>query len=87
MNKNQDAAYPRPLQQLVSCFSLEELAPAIQKAADALNKFGLAYCEIARANYRAENGKLPGSDRTKRLRKKRRTKVLEWMGDSIEQFR
>jgi hypothetical protein len=28
--------------------------------------------------YLAEHGRLPGSDRTARLRKKRRAKVLEW---------
>lgn len=44
----------------------------------------VTYQQACRA-YRKENGRLPGSDRTARLRKKRRTIVLRWYVAHLEQ--
>lgn len=41
------------------------------------NLFAMVY-EVACSLYKEEFGRLPGSERTSRLRKKRRTMVLRW---------
>ena len=52
---------------------------AAQKAADGVNSFGIWYAFFAERLYIQSHQRLPGSDRTKRLRKKRKTRVLCWM--------
>jgi hypothetical protein len=53
------------------------VTPAFQRCAKAMEVFGECWYKMAEKSYRQHHGKLPGSDKTKRLRKKRKKKVLE----------
>lgn len=52
----------------------------------AMNQFIQAWYSMSENEYRRVNGNLPGSNRTSRLRKKRRKAVLDWFGNYIESF-
>ena len=51
---------------------------SIKEVSDAILFFGGSFHKIATQQYRREVGKLPGSTRTKRLRKKRWDAVNRW---------
>lgn len=61
----------------------EAMRPAVESAAKALRQFGLAYYQVAQHAYRKEFGRLPGSERTARLRKKRLKVVCDWFSDYL----
>lgn len=52
--------------------------PAFQRASDAIRRLDAALYRAALDAYRREEGDPPGSERTSRLRKKRRDAVLRW---------
>ena len=54
------------------------------KCADAMRAFGKAYENVAVREYLRKNSRLPGSTRTKRLRKKRRLTTLAWMEKQMD---
>ena len=58
--------------------SFASIARAGRKLARSFQKFGDVTYRQAEEQYRREVGKPPGSNRTARLRKKRRKAVLEW---------
>lgn len=55
--------------------AMRKLGRVFQRAGESLAILWTAYVEHL---YRIENGKLPGSDRTSRLRKKRRDALWRW---------
>lgn len=59
------------------------LQPVAAAAAESLSSLGDAFYHIAARQYRAQHGRLPGSSRTARLRKKRRSKVLAWFANEL----
>lgn len=54
------------------------MKPAISAANKAIVRLGNGIYKIAESEYLQEHTRLPGSMKTKRLRLKRRTKVLDW---------
>lgn len=48
------------------------------------NRFNKAWHGLVERNYLRWHGALPGSDRTSRLRKKRRKIVMEWLEGWVE---
>lgn len=65
------------LDQLVSAITLA-FTPIMQQAKRGLDAFGVAYYDLAERMYLEHHRRLPGSLRTARLKKKRKTKVSEW---------
>lgn len=65
--------------QVVTAFA--RVAAIARKACE---QFGNAIYGIAREQYAHEVGRLPGSDRTARLRRKRRRIVMEWFNTKLE---
>lgn len=59
------------------------MRPAVEAAAKAMRQFGLAYYQVAQHTYKQEFGRLPGSERTARLRKKRKKMVYDWFSDYL----
>ena len=57
----------------------KEMADAAFAAAAAVRDFGRTYQGFAEREYLAHHDRLPGSTRTRRLRKKRRTRVCRWL--------
>ena len=49
-----------------------------------MNQFAEKWYSMDENEYRRGNGKLPGSTRTSRLRRKRRKAVLDWFSNYIE---
>jgi hypothetical protein len=54
------------------------LRPAAEQAGRAMQELHNAFYTEAKNQWRAKRGRLPGSDRTARLRKKRQSKVMAW---------
>lgn len=63
------------------------LVPAFKQASKALTEFGNYFYKMAESLYKKQHGKLPGSNRTKRLRKKRKKIVLSWFIQQTAQCR
>lgn len=61
----------------------DAMRPAVEAAAKALHQFALTYYQVAQQTYKKELGRLPGSERTARLRKKRKKVVCDWFGDYL----
>src|SRR5690606_25236474 len=85
MNKNEQnqsgtahRGVPIPALALANAFK-----PAAEAASRALEAFGAAWCSAAESEYLRHHRRLPGSNRTARLRKKRRAKVLAWFNHRI----
>lgn len=62
----------------------ERFAVAFLPFAEALKKFGEAFYTAACSEYLRSHSRLPGSDRTSRLRKKRRKVVLDWFAAELQ---
>ena len=58
--------------------AFEDMAATMRRALDAAHALADVWYSIAEREYMKMHGKLPGSTRTVRLRKKRRAIVLEW---------
>jgi len=58
--------------------------PAVLKASIALTNFSRGMYAAAETAYLKHHATLPGSHKTKRLRKKRRTNVLNWYWQQIK---
>ena len=63
--------------------ALRSLAPLARIAAKAFRNFSDAYYKTAENEYRRVKGKLPGSTKTARMRKKRRSEVLSWFNRQL----
>jgi hypothetical protein len=63
-----------------AAIAFREFEAVARSLAMTFAKFGQVMYEDARDAYLAEYGKLPGSERTRRLRKKRRAMVMQWWG-------
>lgn len=63
--------------------AMQPLVRAVQRATRGMLEF--QYC-VAKRLYLQHHDRLPGSERTARLRKKRRTKVLKWHNNWMKQF-
>jgi hypothetical protein len=61
--------------------AFEALANALRQAAAAIGRW---WYELLIILYRKHVGRLPGSERTARLRKKRRKKLLDWASSYFE---
>ncbi len=57
--------------------------PTLQFATKAMVEFNSAVRALACREYLASHGRLPGSNRTSRLRKKRRKIVAAWFSDRL----
>lgn len=71
--------------------AMKSFAAGFSRAAGALQKFGYAMTKLyeaiykdAQFNYRAQFGNLPGSDSTKRLKKKREKIVMRWFAGELK---
>ncbi len=64
---------------------LEAVKGAIEHAAKVFARFGETAMQIAEREYLSHHKRLPGSSRTSRLRKKRRSRVLHWFAKRCEQ--
>jgi len=62
------------------------MRPAAERMAAAIQAFSAAYLQLAIAEYKRHHGSLPGSDRTARLRKKRRSVALRWFNARVGQL-
>lgn len=58
--------------------SVAPITDAVIKSSRAFIEFSKRICEDLELLYKQEHGKLPGSMKTTRLRKKRRMRVLVW---------
>lgn len=63
------------------------ITPAFQQCAKALTKFGEFYISCAKTAYLQHHKRLPGGTSTARMRKKRRSKVLNWFSEELERSR
>lgn len=63
------------------------LEPAVRELAQSFQRFGNEFYGLAEPAYLSRFGKLPGSLRTKRLRKKRQRMVVAWFMGELEQYR
>ena len=68
----------------VACNGYERFMDGFNRAAQAVAKFGRSLFVVATTEYLATHKRLPGSDRTARLRKKRRSVVLAWYANQLD---
>ena len=61
----------------------ENLLPVFQSFYEVSGTFTLMLDDQAKREYLKHHKRLPGSEKTKRLRKKRRTRVLKWYWNHI----
>lgn len=64
--------------------TLRELQRAAVQASKVIVAFNETMFDCARVAYKMHHTRLPGSNRTARLRKKRRTKVINWYRKELE---
>lgn len=65
--------------------SVSEFAQNIKRLIPPLAyKLSITWYRLAEKSYTYHHGSLPGSNKTKRLRKKRRDKVLDWFTDNLK---
>jgi len=63
------------------------LVPAFQEMRRSFREIGDAYYGVAERAYRDRFSRLPGSSRTKRLRRKREKRVIAWFMAEMERYR
>jgi hypothetical protein len=61
------------------------MQPAFEAAGRAMGQFYESVIATAERQYLAEFGRLPGSTRTARLRKKRRKRVMDWFMERLQE--
>lgn len=65
--------------------SVSEFAQNIKRLIPPLaRKLSMTWYRLVEKSYVYHHGSLPGSNKTKRLRKKRRDKVLNWFTDNLK---
>lgn len=65
----------------VACSAVKELGAAFQRSA---NQLAANWREFSERCYLQHHSRLPGSDKTARLRKKRRDIVFRWVQKQVE---
>lgn len=65
----------------------EAMKPAVERAAFAFRELGNQLYNLVVRYYLQHHKKLPGSQKTKRMRKKQRTIVITWFNQNIEKWK
>lgn len=61
-------------------------ARSMVKLKEAFDAFGKQYYKMAEREYRKCHKRLPGNDRTARLRKKQHKAILQWFSDQLKSY-
>ena len=64
-------------------FSVSSISEAFLPLVEAFHQIGDSITEVALDAYLARHDRLPGSNRTARLRKKRNSRVMQWFLDEF----